>query len=70
MKLLDLINEHYNSDTLYPKDKILRLLEKAPKHLKELGKKLPDIECENDLGQKTICTRIPEVLYIYFTGGY
>lgn len=66
----EFIMEQYDGDRLYPKDEILRLLKGAPKELRQVVKKLPNIECENDNGERTICTKIPETIHVYLTGRY
>lgn len=64
------LNEQFNSERLYPKEYILRVLKNAPKELKYIKKQLQDIPCSNDKGQETICTKIPETLFVYLTGRY
>ena len=66
----EIINEQYDGDRLYPKDEVLRLLKGAPRELKQIAKNLPNIPCENDKGDKTICTKIPETIHVYLTGRY
>ena len=64
------INEQFDSERLYPKEEIIRLLKGAPRELKQITKNLPSIPCENDNGVKTICTKIPETVHVYLTGRY
>ena len=64
------INEQFDSERLYPKDEIIKLLKGAPRELKNIAKNLPNIPCENDNGVKTICTKIPETIHVYLTGRY
>ena len=64
------ILEQYDSSRLYPKQEILRLLKNAPIELRKIARKLPDIPCENDKGERTICTKIPETIHVYLTGRY
>ena len=64
------IKEQFDGDRLYSKDEILRLLKGAPRELKQIAKKLPNIPCENDKGVRTICTKIPEAIHVYLTGRY
>ena len=64
------INEQFDSERLYPKNEILRLLKGAPIELKQIAKNLPNIPCENDNGERTICTKIPETIHVYLTGRY
>ena len=64
------INEQFDSERLYSKNEILRLLKGAPRELKQITKNLPNIPCENDNGERTICTKIPETIHVYLTGRY
>jgi hypothetical protein len=64
------ITEQFNREQLYPKDDVVRMLKGAPTELRKLIKKLPDIPCENDKGERTICTKIPETIHVYLTGRY
>ena len=66
----EIIKEQYDSSRLYPKQEILRLLKNAPIELRKIARKLPDIPCENDKGERTICTKIPETIHVYLTGRY
>lgn len=66
----NLVVEQFDSERLFPKDYILRVLKTAPKELKYIKKQLQDIPCSNDKGQETICTKIPEILFVYLTGRY
>lgn len=65
-----IIKEEYNKENVYPKEEVLRLLKGAPKELRAMIKTLPSIPCENDKGIRTICTRIPETMWVYLTGRY
>lgn len=64
------ITEQFNPDRLYPKEEIVLILKSAPKELKYILTRLPDIPCENESGVKTICTKIPEIIHVYLTGRY
>ena len=74
-----LINEnYYDSNKLYQRESLVRkLLTKdskgyytAPKPIRDIIEKLPYIECEDQNGNKSTCTKIPEVLFVYLTGRY
>jgi hypothetical protein len=65
-----LINEHYDSDKLYSRASVVNRLKKAPRELRKFANDLPSIPCTDGQGNETICTKIPEVVYIYFTGKY
>lgn len=64
------LNEQYNSNTLYPKEYIESMMRRAPSELKKIAKNLKPIPCINEKGEKNMCFRIPEVLHVYFTGRY
>jgi len=64
------LNEQFDSDRLFPKDYILRVLKTAPRELKYIKKQLQDIPCSNDKGEQSVCTKIPEILHVYLTGRY
>ena len=64
------ITEQFNREQLYRKEDVVRMLMRAPVELRRLIKKLPSIDCENDKGEKTICTKIPETIHVYLTGRY
>lgn len=64
------ITEQFNREQLYRREDVVRMLIGAPAELRRLIKKLPSIDCENDRGEKTICTKIPETIHVYLTGRY
>ena len=64
------ITEQFNREQLYRREDVIRMLIGAPVELRRLIKKLPSIDCENDKGEKTICTKIPETIHVYLTGRY
>ena len=64
------LTEQYNPERLFLKDEIERQLHGAPSELKRIFKKLNLIKCENEKGERNVCVRIPEVIYVYLTGRY
>ena len=64
------ITEQFNREQLYRREDVVRMLIGAPAELRRMVKKLPSIPCENDKGEKTICTKIPETIHVYLTGRY
>lgn len=60
----------FDPNRLYERNTIVRILKSAPKELRHYIKELPFIECENDEGKRSICTKIPEVIYTYLVGIY
>ena len=42
----------------------------APKEIKQIVSSLKPVACQNEKGEKRTCFRIPEVLYVYFSGRY
>jgi hypothetical protein len=64
------LREEYNRELLYPVEQVYMMTKTAPVELKRIVKKLEPIDCVNNSGEKRSCFRIPEVLYVYFTGRY
>ena len=73
-----ILNEYYDKDKLYHRETLVKkLLSKnyngqfnAPKEIRDYVKTLPHMDCYNSKGEKDVCTRIPEVLYVYLSGRY
>jgi len=65
-----IINEQYDSDKLYNKEYVVNRLRTAPYPVKRFIKDLPDIPCFDSQGNQKICTKVPEVVYVYLTGRY
>lgn len=66
-----IINEQvYDSEKLYSREYIVNKLMRGPRELKKIIKELPYIECTSDRGESHVCTKIPEVVYVYLTGRY
>jgi hypothetical protein len=60
----------YESDKLYPRDYIVGRLNRAPKYMRGYIKNLPHIECTDNQGAQSICTKIPEVVYQFLFGNF
>ena len=60
----------WNSDKLYEREKIVKLLKKGPKYMQDYIKKLPHIRTQNEEGNIKIATRIPQTVYQYLTGNF
>lgn len=67
-QLKNIVLEYYDSEKLYLREYIVNILKRAPKQYKNYIDKLPSIECENSEGEKNICTKIPEFIYVYLMG--
>lgn len=73
-----LICEYYDSEKVYIHKNVIDSLKGAPGYIWKYAKGLPRfyVRDENgqpytdELGQKVVFTRIPEVLYNYFQGNY
>jgi hypothetical protein len=73
-----LITEHYNSEKLYNREHLVKRLNMknqkgffiAPKEIRNYIQSLPHIDCVDSEGNKKICTKIPEVMYVYLSGRY
>jgi hypothetical protein len=65
-----IISEQYEPDKLYPRWYIVDMLNKGPRELRKYVKGLSHIECYDSNDKKHICTKIPEVIYVYLSGRY
>lgn len=65
-----ILKEVYESERLYPVEQIYSKLLGAPLEIKKRVANLDPIPCINQDGVKKMCVKIPEVLYVYFTGRY
>jgi hypothetical protein len=65
-----ILNEYYEPEKLYNREKIVNALKKAPKYIKEYIKILPHIEVVNERGDKLMATKIPETVYQYLFGNF
>lgn len=61
---------YYDSDKLYPRDYIIGRLKRAPKYMRDYIKNLPHIECTDNQGTPSVCTKIPEVVYHFLFGNF
>jgi len=64
------LKEVYESERLYPVEQIYSKIKGAPIEIKRRVANLEPIPCINQAGLKKMCVKIPEVLYVYFTGRY
>ena len=77
-QLSTLISEYFDREQVYTYKNIMDSLKRAPGYLKKYIKVLPKfyIKDENgepykdQMGEKIIFTRIPEVIYNYIHGNY
>lgn len=69
-RLVSNLQEGYDPNRLYLKSNVLNQIKNAPREIRKYADRLPDIECNDNEGNSFICTRIPEVLYVYLTGRY
>lgn len=65
-----IISEIYEPKKLYPVESVYMGITNAPREIKQLVSKLNPVPCVNDKGEKRSCFKIPEVLYVYFSGNY
>ena len=63
-------DREWNSQKLYDRSEIVRLLKKGPKYIQEYIKKLPHIKVQNDEGDVKIATHIPQTVHQYLTGNF
>jgi hypothetical protein len=64
------LKEEFNRERLYPVEYIYKNMKGAPSELKRIVSTLNAIPCVNDRGEKKMCVKIPEVIYVYITGRY
>lgn len=64
------LKEIYEPQKLYPVEQIYMNLKNAPREIKKIVSELLPIPCVNERGEKRSCFKIPEVLYVYFSGNY
>jgi len=62
--------EYYNPDKLYHREYVISRLKSAPREIRKHIKSLPEIESEDEKGNRTIRTKIPEVVHVYLNGPY
>ena len=60
----------WDGQKLYEREKVVKLLKKGPKYIREYIKKLPHIEVQNDEGDVKIATRIPQTIHQYLFGNF
>ena len=68
--VIGILKEIYEPKMLYPVESVYMGIGKAPREIKQLVSRLEPIPCVNEKGEKRTCFRIPEVLYVYFSGNY
>lgn len=66
----NILKEIYEPKKLYPVESVYMGIANAPREIKQLVSRLEPIPCVNARGEKRSCFRIPEVLYVYFSGNY
>ena len=64
------LKEIYEPKKLYPVESVYSGITNAPREIKQIVASLIPIPCMNERGEKRSCFRIPEVLYVYFSGNY
>jgi len=65
-----LILEYYDSEKLYSRNYVVDRIRRGPRELRKFVKDLPFIPCTDKEGNEVICTKIPEVIYVFLTGQY
>ena len=64
-----LLKEYYDGEKLYSRERIVKMLSKAPMYMKKYINNLPHIEGSDQDGNSHICTKLPQVVYEYLFGG-
>jgi len=65
-----ILKEVYDSQKYYPVFQIYQGIQKAPYEIKKLVSNLKATPCINQKGERSMCFKIPEVLYVYLSGKY
>jgi hypothetical protein len=65
-----ILNEYYDSEKLYRREHVVKMLSRGPRYIKEYIKNLPKIQCTDNDGNEVICTKIPEVIYQFLYGNF
>ena len=65
-----LLENHWDSQKLYDREKVVEKLRKGPKYIREYIKKLPNRPVENEKGEVKIATRIPQTIHEYLFGNF
>ena len=65
-----MINENYDPNRLYSRNHVAYRLKMAPRELRRYIKELPHIDCVDTNGNQHVCTKIPEVVYVFLQGIY
>ena len=65
-----LLENHWDSQKLYDREKVIEKLRKGPKYIREYIKKLPNISVENEKGEVKMATRIPQTIHEYLFGNF
>ena len=65
-----MINENYDPSRLYSRNHVAYRLKMPPRELRRYIKELPHIDCVDANGNKHVCTKIPEVVYVFLQGIY
>ena len=66
----NLVLEYYDADKLYSRDYVIDKLKRGPKELRKYVNSLPSISCSDSQGNERICTKVPEVIYVFLSGNY
>ena len=66
----NLVLEYYDAEKLYSRDYVIDKLKRGPKELRKYVNGLPSIPCSDSQGNERICTKVPEVIYVFLSGNY
>lgn len=74
-ELIDLVKkviteEYYDRDKLWNRDYVANRLMTGPRQMRRWAKDLPEYACVDKNGNDAICTKIPEVVFVFLTGRY
>lgn len=74
-ELVDLVKkvineQYYDKDKLWNRDYVVNRLMTGPRQMRRWAKDLPEYACTDKYGNEMICTKIPEVVFVFLTGRY
>ena len=65
-----LLENHWDAEKLYDREKVIETLKRGPKYIREYIKKLPKIPVQNEKGDITMATKIPQTIHEYIFGNF
>ena len=64
------LEQYYDREKLWSRDYVVNRLMMGPRDMRRWAKDLPEIPCTDRQGNEMICTKIPEVVFVFLQGRY